>query len=535
MRRRSVSWVVSVIVAAALAAFFAPAASARDDAVTSFDGTRIVLSFFPAEGLQTGQKAPTILIGPGWSSGRDTDENGASSDLFGSTGVGPFRQAGYNVLTWDPRGFGESGGTVQVDSPQYEGRDVQALIDYVARQPEAQLDGTGDPRLGMSGASYGGGIQLVTAAIDSRVDAIAPDIAWHSLVTSLYKAQSPKAGWGSALFALGVQGGTIPGIPAGETGTLDPHITSAYTSGLAYGHFPEEDLQWFASRGPGALVDRIRIPTLLIQGTADTLFTLDEATTNYKILRANNVPTKMIWFCGGHGACLTDGGPALWVEQQTVRWFERYLKNDTSVATGPRFEWIADDGQVRNERELPATVASVSGGAGLRPAADQPGRRLVGRAGRGDAESARPAPADQKAPAGQPDRRCTEADPVLQRPGHQLVYRRLRADRRQEAQHRRGQHGHADPPRARRVAAHHHLHAGRDRRQRRGRLLVRAADHSRHVRVRPAARRRAGRRDERRAVPADRQLGAPAGARGSDMVARGDGRVERSRNGARLP
>ncbi len=364
MTRRSIVWAVTVIVAAALAAFFAPVASARDDAVTSFDGTPIVLSFFPAEGLQPGQKASTILIGPGWSSGRDTDENGASSDLFGSTGVGPFRHAGYNVLTWDPRGFGQSGGTVQSDSPQYEGRDVQALISYVAQQPEASLDGPGDPRVGMSGASYGGGIQLVTAAIDSRLDAIAPDIAWHSLVTSLYKAQSPKAGWGSALFALGVEGGTIPGIPAGETGTLDPHIPSAYASGLAYGQFSDEDVQWFASRGPGALVDRIRIPTLLIQGTADTLFTLDEATTNYGILRANKVPTKMIWFCGGHGACLTDGGPALWVEHQTVRWFDRYLKNDTSVSTGPRFEWIADDGQVRSGASYPLPVRNFPAATG---------------------------------------------------------------------------------------------------------------------------------------------------------------------------
>ncbi len=278
--------------------------------------------------------------------------------------MGPFRQAGYNVLTWDPRGFGESGGTVEVDSPEYEGRDVQALISYVARQPEAKLDRTGDPRVGMSGASYGGGIQLVTAALDSRLDAIAPDIAWHSLVTSLYKAQSPKSGWGSALFALGVEGSTIPGIPAGQTGNLDPHITSAYTSGLAYGQYSDEDLQWFASRGPGALVDRIRIPTLLIQGTADTLFTLDEATTNYKILRANKVPTKMIWFCGGHGACLTNGGPAGWVEQQTVRWFERYLKAKSSVSTGPRFEWIADDGQVRSGADYPLPVQRVTAAVG---------------------------------------------------------------------------------------------------------------------------------------------------------------------------
>jgi len=363
MARKSVRWAVSIMVAAGLAAT-APVAAARDDSVTSFDGTRIVLSFFPAEGLAPGQKAPTVLVGPGWSSGRDTDENSASSASTGTTGTGPLRSAGYNVLTWDPRGFGQSGGTVESDSPDYEGRDVQALLDYVARQPEAQLDRAGDPRAGMSGGSYGGGIQLVTAAIDPRLDAIAPDIAWHSLVTSLYKAQSPKAGWGTALFGLGVEGSTLPGLPAGETGNLDPHITSAYTSGIAYGQFSDEDVQWFASRGPGALVSRIRIPTLLIQGTADTLFTLDEATTNYGILRANKVPAKMVWFCGGHGACLTNAGPANFVEDATLTWFARYLKQDKRVATGPRFEWIADDGQVRSAADYPPPVQRVAAGSG---------------------------------------------------------------------------------------------------------------------------------------------------------------------------
>ena len=48
-------------------------------------------------------------------------------------------------------------------------------------------------------------------------------------------------------------------------------------------------------------MDAIRVPTLLVQGTADTLFTLDEAMTNYRILRGNGVPAKMVWFCGGHG------------------------------------------------------------------------------------------------------------------------------------------------------------------------------------------------------------------------------------------
>ena len=243
---------------------------------------------------------------------------------------------------------------------------MQALISYVAQQPEAQLDSAGDPRVGMSGASYGGGIQLVTAAIDSRARR---DRAGHRLALARHQPLQgavAEVRLGLGAVRAGRRGRHDPGIPAGETGNLDPHITSAYTSGLAYGQFSDEDVQWFASRGPGALVDRIRIPTLLIQGTADTLFTLDEATTNYKILRANNVPTKMIWFCGGHGACLTDGGPALWVEQQTVRWFERYLKGDTSVSTGTAVRVDRRRRPGAQRRVLPAAGAATSGRGGLR-------------------------------------------------------------------------------------------------------------------------------------------------------------------------
>ena len=46
------------------------------------------------------------------------------------------------------------------------------------------------------------------------------------------------------------------------------------------------DAQWFLDRGPGDLVSKITAPTLIEQGTIDTLFTLDEAATNYGILHA---------------------------------------------------------------------------------------------------------------------------------------------------------------------------------------------------------------------------------------------------------
>ena len=356
---------LTVVVGALLA--LAPAAQARDSTVTSFDGTKIVLSYFPAPGLKNGQKAPTVLIGHGFAGSRETDED-AGAD---ARGPGAFRKAGFNVLTWDARGFGQSGGTVQVDSPEYEARDVQALLDYVAKQPESQLDGTGDPRVGMSGASYGGGIQFVTAAIDRRVDVIAPEIAWHSLLTSLFKDRAVKSGWGALLFGGGTATGVSAGLGGGETGALDPHITSSFAEGLATGDISDDDRAWFDARGPRQLLDRVRIPTFIQQGTADTLFTLREGIENYAALENDGAPLKMMFFCGGHGICMTGTGEAHHQDRAVIAWFERYLQGNASVDTGPKFEWLADDAKWRSGSgyPLPGAQPLTGDGTGTLPIA----------------------------------------------------------------------------------------------------------------------------------------------------------------------
>jgi ABC-2 type transport system ATP-binding protein len=327
-------------------ALAAPAA-AREAVVTSFDGVQLHVSFHPAEGLKAGHRAPTILQTHGWGGQRDQNPNSASSNGTGNVGTGPLRKAGFNVLTWDSRGFGESGGTVEVDSKDFEGRDVQVLLDWLAKQPEARLDRRGDPRVGMHGVSYAGGIELVAAAIDKRIDAIAPTIAWNSLLTSLYKEETIKGGWASLLYA------------AGQTGRLDSHIGSAFASGTTTGKLSAEDRAWFESRGPGdALVKRIRVPTMLLQGTADTLFTTTEAIRNYGILRRNHIPVKMMWFCGGHGTCLTGTGPDGHFEAAVIAWLRRYVTRAKKVKTGPGFEWLADDAKWRHSKRWPAPAGT---------------------------------------------------------------------------------------------------------------------------------------------------------------------------------
>jgi ABC-2 type transport system ATP-binding protein len=166
----------------------------RDVRVISADGTAIYVHFFPAQGVNKGKAAPTILNGPGLGLPGEANPLTEDNPFMPNQviGMAPLLHSGYNVVTWDPRGEWQSGGVLQIDHPDYGGQDMKAIISWLAQQPEVQTDAPGDPRLGMVGASYGGGIQLVTAAIDKRVDAIAPTIAWNNLNTSLYKAGSIK-------------------------------------------------------------------------------------------------------------------------------------------------------------------------------------------------------------------------------------------------------------------------------------------------------------------------------------------------------
>jgi len=334
----------------------------RDVKVVSFDGTEIYVHFFPATGLRAGQQAPTVLNGPGLALPGETNPLAEDNPFLPNDviGMAPLLRAGYNVVTWDPRGEWSSGGQLEVNSPDFEARDVSAIISWLATQPEVSLDAPGDPKIGMVGASYGGGIQLVTAAIDHRVDAIVPTIAWYSLNTSLYKDQAFKSSWGTLLGAA----------LAFTLARANPRILPAVVYGDLTGQISQADQALLASRGPGELANAITAPTLLIQGTVDTLFTLDESHRLAMTLIGNGVPTKVLWFCGGHGACVTSENDGVLIEQRTIAWLNRYVKDDTSVSTGPQFEWVDQRGQYFASETYPVPQGApivVNGGGGVLP------------------------------------------------------------------------------------------------------------------------------------------------------------------------
>src|SRR5699024_221997 len=86
---------------------------------------------------------------------------------------------GFVVLAYSARGFGESGGRIGLDSLDYEVPDARALVDWLAHRPEVRQDGPNDPRLGVTGGSYGGALALMIAGTDPRVDDVAAMATWN--------------------------------------------------------------------------------------------------------------------------------------------------------------------------------------------------------------------------------------------------------------------------------------------------------------------------------------------------------------------
>jgi ABC-2 type transport system ATP-binding protein len=305
-------------------------------------------TFFTPEGSG---RVPAILLAHGFGATKNSVRPEAEQ----------LARAGYAVLTWSARGMGASTGQIALDAPDYEVKDVEQLITWLAKQRRVLLDHPGDPRVGLAGASYGGGISLMAAAYDHRIDAIVPQITWNNLATALFPngaGGSPLGGvfkkqWAGLLFTQGSVGfgavgggaqsrsgsGSGSGQAAGaapiagynqsgiaqvvECGRFQADICAAYQQSAEQGRATPEAVKLLEASSPASVASRIKVPTLLIQGENDSLFGLDQANANYQAIKRNGAPVDMVWFAGGH-----DGGnqETARINELTQEWFDRWLK-----------------------------------------------------------------------------------------------------------------------------------------------------------------------------------------------------------------
>ena len=76
---------------------------------------------------------------------------------------------------------------------------------------------------------------------------------------------------------------------------------------------------------PAGVLDRIDAPTLLVQGTQDSLFGLGQADANARGIAANGTDVKVVWFAGGHDSAPSDRVAAD-LRDQVAGWFDFHLR-----------------------------------------------------------------------------------------------------------------------------------------------------------------------------------------------------------------
>ncbi|WP_119582250.1 alpha/beta fold hydrolase [Streptomyces europaeiscabiei] len=314
--RRTIAAAAAVVVLAGAGTWTATASdeaapvTRTDQAMDTAEGVRIDTSYFTSGG---DGRRPAVLLGHGF--------GGSKNDVRSQAEA--LARDGYAVLTWSARGFGESTGKIGLNDPKGEVADVSKLIDWLAERPEVALDKKGDPRLGAAGASYGGAISLLAAGYDDRVDAIAPAITYWNLSDALFPNGVFKKLWAGLFVNTG-----------GGCEKFETRLCEMYQRVAESGQPDAEAVKLLDERSPEAVGDRIKVPTLLLQGQTDSLFPLGQADAAAKAIKANGAPVEVDWISGGH-----DGGDmeTSRVQARTNAWFDRYLKDDKSADTGSAF------------------------------------------------------------------------------------------------------------------------------------------------------------------------------------------------------
>jgi hypothetical protein len=335
----------------------------------------LVLDLYRPDGVSRDHPAPAVLTTNGFGGSKD----GQAAEAQRLAG------RGYVVLSYSGVGFGGSSCRIELDSFAWDGRAARQLVTflgggsratdgtrvgYVEHSPRAH-DGTRrryDPVVGMIGGSYGGGVQLVAAAVDPRIDALIPIITWNDLryalapnnaglqgdtlassVPGIVKATPPDgsigSGWLNLLWYSGTSSTRTTPLPPSPCPNYDATICPIHQQLVTDGYPDATARTKFKTTSISSRMDRLRIPVLLEQGENDSLFDLQQAVATYRALKHQHTPVKMVWQSWGHSGGTNSPGEAAVLNRLNDAWFGHYLKHHrTKPALDFSFfrPWVAD-------------------------------------------------------------------------------------------------------------------------------------------------------------------------------------------------
>ncbi|MFF0162203.1 alpha/beta fold hydrolase [Streptomyces sp. NPDC005263] len=240
--------------------------------------------------------------------------------------------SGYIVVSYNVRGFWQSGGEIEVAGPP-DVADASEVIDWALAHTPA------DPRkVGMAGVSYGAGISLLAAAHDKRVKAVAALSGWADLVGSIYSGRTQH-----------VQASALLDGASLVTGRQSPELRQIFDDFYASNLDKEPELvAWGKKRSAMTYVDQLNendTAVMMANAWGDTVFPPNQYADFYQKLTG---PKRLELRPGDHATAEITGlfGLPNDVWTDTERWFDHYLKG-------------ADNGV---DREQPVRLKSRSTG-----------------------------------------------------------------------------------------------------------------------------------------------------------------------------
>ena len=290
-----------------------PVSAGKFDATTiSADGTVIAFTVY-APTIPRGNAAPLVLEGHGWGGKRTRNlDTTAFADAANTplqtaklaldTGAQGGKQAGsgWYVISFDQRGFGESGGMANVMDPTKEGKDVSAILDWAQANLtrlayRKNASGTRMPVIGAVGLSYGGAYQTVGAGVDKRLTALVPTTTWNDLRYSLYNL--PKSEYLALLVGVGAAG-MGRAEPFTYQAFVDASTTGSVSADFSQKMYLHSPVSYCAGTNPN--MTQPGIPAFFIQGSNDILFNLNEAFDSFECYRQANPGSKFMAVRYGH-------------------------------------------------------------------------------------------------------------------------------------------------------------------------------------------------------------------------------------------
>lgn len=249
-------------------------------------------------------------------------------DLYLPDNARVLTEAGYMVLAFDYKGWGDSEGPRSRLAPYSRVADVQAALTYFATLPEVDPE-----RLGIYGTSYGGATVVWVGAIDARVKCIVSVVGighgrrwmrsvrrpdeWHDLLERSRQDRIKRAVTGQSEF---VERSEIL-LPDRQSAELA--AAARRENPAAVNTIPLEYVDDTLSFHPEWVVDKIAPrPILFITSNNDRLVPPEESEQLYA--RAGEPKKLIILKRYGHYEVYAE--PAFSeVMQPTLAWFQEYL------------------------------------------------------------------------------------------------------------------------------------------------------------------------------------------------------------------